>query len=66
MREWKNKVNQGEAIWCSALKAIANQRCIHAVFMDLDTRKCSANLGAGDLFPAALQRIGTRAGAAGQ
>lgn len=60
MREWKTKVNPGEAIWCSASKAIANQRYIHAVFVDLDTKKCSTNLGAGEIFPAALQRISTR------
>lgn len=59
-------MNQGEAIWCSASKGIANQRCIQAVFTELDTGKHSANLGTGEIFPAALQRISTRAGAAGQ
>lgn len=64
MREWKTKVNQSEAIWCSASKKIANQRCIQVVFMDLGTGKYSANLG--EIFPAALQSISTKAGAAGQ
>jgi len=66
MRKWKNKVNQVKAVWCSASKKIANQRCTWAVFTDLDTGKCSANLGAGEIFPAALQRSSMRAGAAGQ
>lgn len=37
-----------------------------AVCTGLDTGKCSANLGIGKIFPAALQRVNTRAGAARQ
>lgn len=50
----------------TASKGRKIQGCIQTVFMDLGTGKCPANLGAGEEFPAALQRICTRAGGAGQ
>lgn len=40
--------------------------CMQTVFMELGTRKFPANLGAGEVFPATLQMIYTRACAAGQ
>lgn len=60
MREWEN--NHGVAIWCSPPKEIPNERCMEAVFMDLDPGKCSAMFG--KMFPAALQRISRKTGAA--
>lgn len=50
----------------TASKRRINQGCIQSVLMELDTGKHPANLEADEVFPATLQRISTRAGAAGQ
>lgn len=66
MREWKKKVNQGEAMWYSASKKIINYMYIQIYISHLDTEKGLANLGAGEIVPAALKRISTRSGVARQ